>query len=811
MAEAFTPRFVDLVRNTTHTQGTDNFVLGAALSGYRSFAEAVLPGESFYYSCIGVDKPSEREIGRGTMEIDGTISRIATNGELTSFTAGTKTIALVAAAEWFNSVQSAGGAGIEINAASHGIVADGATDNRAAFAAADSAAASGKALSVPPGIFAVASDLTFSALVKLPRGARIKPAAGVNIHFSEGYVADDWNWCFDISAAGSSVTGDKAPNGHVTPQHFGADPTDRTIDDMPAIEAATEYAALQPIRDEYAIGFPVKFPHPGSGNYYLTKSRPIYIARTTHWFGETRIYLRDYGGVEIRAADGLDAVAFAFFPGGSSAADEYETVPDPGAAIPGIGKPFGALRSRFSDLSFLPEPGASVRQGFVHNAVCFLDRCVASGFTEANFHAHAQTSGSIINAFAAPGISNNGNTSGTVPASTTAYDGTGAVFGNVNGSVYRDCYAPNAVAAANGGAHGFVAHGNNAGTVKYIGCDANGNQGAGFLENSSIGCELFGCHSAQNCWDVEHGGARYICIKGHMAASDNEPGVGANWRTYWYQNTSTIGDAAWAPGQYYHPSGGVNVSVANSRTSIIAHYSEGGIEVGVIARNHTEVRGGNACERTCWHGEFAGAKVSPTGGVTNSPYGYVGQTVPGDGSTDYGINLGQTSAFTGGRILSFGDGRDDSLNKCSAVRLGWNNIRGRYEFTDASNSSRPIFGMSGNGYSGSGYGGVTQSYLWANGMYLGDGSVTGINVSRLRTATNLAAITDATYGAAARGDVWLYTQPSPGGAIGARCTAAGTIGSTAAIEEIYPSPVKIAVGTSAPPNPSPNDLWVDTN
>ena len=40
MADAFQPRFVDLVRNTTTTVGTGNFLLGPAVSGFTSFSAA---------------------------------------------------------------------------------------------------------------------------------------------------------------------------------------------------------------------------------------------------------------------------------------------------------------------------------------------------------------------------------------------------------------------------------------------------------------------------------------------------------------------------------------------------------------------------------------------------------------------------------------------------------------------------------------------------------------------------------------------------------------------------------------------------
>lgn len=112
MADSFQPRFIDLVRNYSSTTGTANFVLGPAVAGYRSFAAEIQPGESFYYSALGVDKPAEFEVGRGTVQADGTISRQPTSGSLTDFTDGTKTIALVTAGEWFEQIQAGSAAAI---------------------------------------------------------------------------------------------------------------------------------------------------------------------------------------------------------------------------------------------------------------------------------------------------------------------------------------------------------------------------------------------------------------------------------------------------------------------------------------------------------------------------------------------------------------------------------------------------------------------------------------------------------------------------------------------------------------------------
>src|SRR4030095_15919075 len=101
-------KFVDLVRNVTSVTGTGPVALGQAVSGYTSLAAAVSPGGQFYYCIQGVDTPAEREIGRGTMQADGKVARQPIPGPATNFTTGTKTIALVAAAECFSKLDQLG-------------------------------------------------------------------------------------------------------------------------------------------------------------------------------------------------------------------------------------------------------------------------------------------------------------------------------------------------------------------------------------------------------------------------------------------------------------------------------------------------------------------------------------------------------------------------------------------------------------------------------------------------------------------------------------------------------------------------------
>ena len=97
----FTPKFADLVRNAATVIGTGPVTIGVAVSGFASLTDAVGPAEQFYYCLQGVDKPQEREVGRGTMQADGRVARQPISGSATNFTSGAKTIALVAPAEWY--------------------------------------------------------------------------------------------------------------------------------------------------------------------------------------------------------------------------------------------------------------------------------------------------------------------------------------------------------------------------------------------------------------------------------------------------------------------------------------------------------------------------------------------------------------------------------------------------------------------------------------------------------------------------------------------------------------------------------------
>jgi len=202
----FTPKFVDLVRNVTTVTGTGPVTLGAVVSGYSSLADAVAAGEQFYYCIQGVDKPAEREVGRGTMQADGKIARQPIAGTPTSFTGGTKTIALVAAAEWFSKLDQLGSGAI--NASS-----------RTELAANASTGPSGAYLSEigREGNFGFdASNLTPKVAADSQRGIYVAPASdptgasGAWVRKFDGPVNPLWFGVVEGDAGGANGAGNSA-------------------------------------------------------------------------------------------------------------------------------------------------------------------------------------------------------------------------------------------------------------------------------------------------------------------------------------------------------------------------------------------------------------------------------------------------------------------------------------------------------------------------------------------------------------------------------------------------------------------------
>ena len=253
----FTPKFVDLVRNLTAITGTGPVTLGSAVNGFTSLAAAVSVGEQFYYCIQGLDKPAEREVGRGTMQANGTIARQAISGALTNFTTGAKTIAMVAAAEWFTRLED-----VVNNGGSGGAAFDVAT--RAALAARTQRSGGVQLTEAGrEGVFTFSTaNLSAKVAADVRQGIYVAPSS-------------------DPSGAGGAWV--RRHGGPVNVMWFGAK-ADFVTDDLPAFEGA-----LATIQAEAPAGFRqgnrLFVP---AGRYYLSASLNLHSGITLEGAGSAQ-------------------------------------------------------------------------------------------------------------------------------------------------------------------------------------------------------------------------------------------------------------------------------------------------------------------------------------------------------------------------------------------------------------------------------------------------------------------------------------------------------------------------------------------
>ncbi|MFN2473489.1 MAG: hypothetical protein ABR588_06175, partial [Sphingomicrobium sp.] len=330
MAGPFKPKFVDLVRNFTSTTGTGNIALGAAVAGHTSLAQAVAVGERFFYCIMGIDRPAEREVGRGTMAANGTIAREPIGGAPTNFSSGTKTIALVVAADWFEDVAG------WINGGSDSLAALATSDKSNLVAAVNEVAAAASAGGGGGG--SVGSTVTFATAA----GAAI-PAATLAVetagHSSVGKGAA--RYIYDAAVNAGFVTANPRtafvasggrgfrldPEQRLTIEMFGgkADyvgPGNTGTDNYAAFMSALQFRPVAGIDYTPAI-------HAGVGAYYSSATiepQAVFLLRGegigfvnggAAGFGATRI-VTPTNTVCLRVSNG--SIGEAFAGGGKNAA-----------------------------------------------------------------------------------------------------------------------------------------------------------------------------------------------------------------------------------------------------------------------------------------------------------------------------------------------------------------------------------------------------------------------------------------------------------------------------------------------------------
>lgn len=437
----FQPRFVDLVRNYTTSEGTSDFVLGPATGGYASFASALQPGDRFYYSALGLDKPGEREVGRGTFQADGTIGRDPVSGIKTDFTGGTKTLSLIAAAEWFTLVQAAAANASLTNAAIP-------VASRTALAALDRSNGLIAHLTEPgrEGLFVFSSaNLSSEIAVDPLQGVHVAPASDTS------------------GASGAWV---RQHDGAAVPEWWGAKgdctATGVGTDDHAAIDAARAFLTrsgggtlkfkARRYRLSQRVGFTEGIQIVGSGFH----ENPG-VAGGASFSGP----LAFDGTILVFDADAPGLIFYEFTDGANAV-----TVAADLAANGTASAEYRYKSARFStvrDLMLCGGGGSSASaHGIEVRTVVDVENVRCDRFGGSGFHVDASTS--------------------TNPTP----------YGNADGSRLTRCIA------RGNGLHGFRVRGNDANVLTFAGCDAALNGGCGFLDDGTLGNSYFGCHSATN-------------------------------------------------------------------------------------------------------------------------------------------------------------------------------------------------------------------------------------------------------------------------------------------------------------------------
>lgn len=558
--------------------------------------------------------------------------------------------------------------------------------------------------------------------------------AGTFLYEGAGSGATDHNL---TNAGGSKIYVLPDETGSVNVMAFGA-VGDGTTDDTAAFEAAFEARSFAVVRDEYATTYRVVIP-PTNAGYYITND--LVIKRNIIIEGAAP-HGRSQTGSKLIFSDACNAGFWFRHPAGdSSPAGTYE------ADIAAIGDgDWGSGRSILRNLHLEPDNAGMVDYGVIFNNIVQIENVHCQNFKYAGFFGHAQTTGSA--SYGTP----------------TGVTGAGTMAGNINGSLLTFCHARDTTEGP-----GFAVSGNNAGIVNFFNCDANGNVGPGFRLDTTIGCHLAFCHTQGNTIRITHGGNYYMPIKRHTSsAALNEPGVGSAWEEYWVLSSATTGGTAWADATLYREAGGVNVTdVAGVEHTILGHYTEGGVEWGIIPRGATVIVGGAAVAGRVYldSGDVDNVQIYGAG-ISNTPVKWEYD----DGTYEAGASMGAVALAT----TFFQAGHTDDPDVTSAYntfKITYSPVRNAYEITKDGTTlmSFPTSNWSSGSYSGKGI-------PFLNAGVIISGASTAV---RLRGASSAAS---GPTGTVVVGDTYLYQTGAPGAYGMGRVTTAGTIGSTAVLK-----------------------------
>jgi len=551
MADVFQPKFVDLVRNTTTTTGTGNFVLGPPLTGHTSFTAACAVGESFYYSAISIDKPAEREVGRGTLLAGGIVSRDPIGGTKTSFSNGAKTIALIAASEWYQAAQQLIGSISPFGQSLTSAANPDAARSTLGVGSAGLEAVARFPVTLPDRAALAGYSATSTAYL---RESGREGLFVWNASNCSAQVAADAQQGIAVAAAsdasGASGAWVRKFSGPIDPRWFGIVANDSS----PAAKSANATALTRLIAFLTATGTAFATYYIGTkkvqwpeGTFYFASPNPYFNTKCSldfegvgsHFRGPaTRLYF-DQGGFLIEGPDTAAGLAAS-------------------ATTSGGGSQFRKLY--MSSLQARPAPAnyaADATSGILSFAPVFISDC---GFEE----------------FTRDGIT---------------LDGTGSagVATNVDGSIIEK------VTSRFNGRHGIFLDGVDANACSLSCCDASMNNNWGIYDSGFLNNTHIGHHTATNgvptggtkhdgltsvvCHPASSGTLYSVAPGQSAAASTTTPGTNA---AVWVAQQSGAGMSAansfapaWVGGTSYKE-GGAYFCDGVSSTLFVGCYSESG-------------------------------------------------------------------------------------------------------------------------------------------------------------------------------------------------------------------------------------------
>lgn len=182
-----------------------------------------------------------------------------------------------------------------------GATGNGTTDDRAAFASADTASVAGRVVVIPGGTYKISSNITLAGTYLFSPGAVLKPDAAVVITYNGNIVAGGYQ-IFDAGVGGSGSFTGTAKVDRVDARWFGMTASGSAVSNTAQFNAAVNFTYTVQGR---TLWIPV------AGNYYSFNTQPADIVNSISIVGDgylSTALLRNFNGtggigmLNVRAA-----------------------------------------------------------------------------------------------------------------------------------------------------------------------------------------------------------------------------------------------------------------------------------------------------------------------------------------------------------------------------------------------------------------------------------------------------------------------------------------------------------------------------